>query len=52
MGYAEDDLLAMAFQDITHAEDLDADLALIEAVLRGERADDTMEKRYVRPTAG
>jgi diguanylate cyclase (GGDEF)-like protein/PAS domain S-box-containing protein len=48
VGYAEDDLLAMAFQDITHAEDLDADLALIEAVLRGDRADYTMEKRYVR----
>ncbi len=48
VGYGEDDLLARSFQDITHAEDLDADLALIEEVLRGARADYTMEKRYLR----
>ena len=48
VGYAEADLLRSTFQDITHAEDLDADLALIDEVLRGERASYTMEKRYVR----
>ena len=48
VAYAEDELLGMTFQDITHAEDLDADLALIEEILRGDRADYTMEKRYVR----
>jgi diguanylate cyclase (GGDEF)-like protein/PAS domain S-box-containing protein len=48
VGYGEDELLARSFQDITHAEDLDADLALIDDVLSGARADYTMEKRYVR----
>jgi diguanylate cyclase (GGDEF)-like protein/PAS domain S-box-containing protein len=52
VGHDEGDLLALSFQDITHAEDLDADLALIEAVLRGERSDYTMEKRYVRADGG
>ncbi|HET6689291.1 MAG TPA: PAS domain S-box protein [Miltoncostaeaceae bacterium] len=48
VGHCEDDLLALSFQDITHPEDLHADMALIEAILRGERAEYTMEKRYVR----
>jgi len=48
VAYDEHELLARSFQDITHVDDLDADLALVEEVLRGERADYTMEKRYVR----
>jgi diguanylate cyclase (GGDEF)-like protein/PAS domain S-box-containing protein len=48
VGHAEADLLDRTFQDITHAEDLGADLALIDEVLRGERASYTMEKRYLR----
>jgi diguanylate cyclase (GGDEF)-like protein/PAS domain S-box-containing protein len=48
VGYGEDDLLRLTFQDITHAEDLDADLALLEEVVRGERGSYTLEKRYVR----
>lgn len=48
VAHAEHDLLGMAFQDITHAEDLDPYLALVEEVLRGDRADSTMETRYVR----
>ncbi|HTI32308.1 MAG TPA: PAS domain S-box protein, partial [Miltoncostaea sp.] len=48
VGYAHDDLLLLTFQDITHADDLDADLTLIGEVLAGARASYTLEKRYVR----
>jgi diguanylate cyclase (GGDEF)-like protein/PAS domain S-box-containing protein len=49
MGREPDELLAMTFQDITHPEDLDADLSLLEQTLAGERAGYQMEKRYLRP---
>ncbi|KAF1003548.1 MAG: putative signaling protein [Luteibacter sp.] len=47
LGYSEDDLLASAFQDITHPDDLEADLALTQHVLEGERPSFHMEKRYI-----
>ena len=47
VGYAEDDLLRLTFQDITHPDDLDADLALVHDVLTGVRTSYTMEKRYI-----
>jgi diguanylate cyclase (GGDEF)-like protein/PAS domain S-box-containing protein len=49
MGREPDELLAMTFQDITHPEDLDADLAQLEQTLAGKRAGYQMEKRYLRP---
>ena len=48
VGYAEDDLLTLTFQDITLAEDLDSDLALFDEVMDGARTSYTIEKRYVR----
>lgn len=45
-GYAEHQLLRMTFQDITHPEDLDADLALSRRLVAGEIESYTMEKRY------
>jgi diguanylate cyclase (GGDEF)-like protein/PAS domain S-box-containing protein len=48
VGYAEDELLTLTFQDITLAEDLDADMVLFEEVMAGARTSYTMEKRYVR----
>jgi diguanylate cyclase (GGDEF)-like protein/PAS domain S-box-containing protein len=48
VGYAREQLYGMTFQDITHPEDLDADLALLEETLAGERAGYQMEKRYLR----
>jgi predicted signal transduction protein with EAL and GGDEF domain len=39
----------MTFQDITHPEDLDADLTQLQQTLAGERTGYQMEKRYVRP---
>ena len=49
VGRDRDELYRMTFQDITHPEDLDADLAQLEETLAGERAGYQMEKRYLRP---
>ena len=48
VGYGEDELLARTFQDITHPDDLDADLAYVQQVLAGEITTYQMEKRYMR----
>ncbi len=45
-GYSQQDLLATTFQDLTHPDDLDADLDLVSSVLNGELEDYTLEKRY------
>lgn len=47
-GYDRQALLAKTFQDITHPDDLDADLSLLQEVLLGTRTSYEMEKRYVR----
>lgn len=44
--YDESELLAMTFQDITHPEDLDLDLGLLQQTLDGEITSYQMEKRY------
>jgi diguanylate cyclase (GGDEF)-like protein/PAS domain S-box-containing protein len=49
VGYSREQLYGMTFQDITHPEDLDADLAQLEDTLAGMRAGYQMEKRYLRP---
>jgi diguanylate cyclase (GGDEF)-like protein/PAS domain S-box-containing protein len=48
LGYTEDDLLRRTFQDVTHPDDLDADLALLEDTLAGRRHGYQLIKRYVR----
>ena len=48
VGYGGDELLGMTFQDITHPDDLDADLGQVRRVLAGEIPTYSMEKRYVR----
>lgn len=45
-GHSETALLVRSFQSITHADDLDADLAYVEDVLAGRRRTYQMEKRY------
>ncbi|MCW3016768.1 MAG: hypothetical protein JWO02_3860 [Solirubrobacterales bacterium] len=45
-GYSEDELLALTFQDITHPDDLDADLELLQRLVAGEIERYSMEKRY------
>jgi diguanylate cyclase (GGDEF)-like protein/PAS domain S-box-containing protein len=47
LGYTEDELLATgAFQQITHPDDLPADMALVQRLINGERPWYAMEKRY------
>jgi PAS domain S-box-containing protein len=45
-GYSEEELLQRSFQDITHPEDLDLDLANVKKMLSGKIASYQMEKRY------
>src|SRR4051794_18220322 len=48
-GRSEFNLLAGSFQDITHPEDLEPDLALLGMVLSGVSEGYRIEKRYIRP---
>ena len=47
VGYNEDELLELTFQDITHPEDLELELDYREQLLQGEIASYSIEKRYV-----
>lgn len=47
-GYPREELLQLTFQDITHPEDLDADLQRVGQTLAGEVNTYAMEKRYIR----
>lgn len=48
VGYTADELTGLSFQDITHPADLDADLALVERLARGEIPRYQLAKRYLR----
>jgi PAS domain S-box-containing protein len=48
LGYESDVLVTKSFQDITHPEDLDADLRLFEQTLAGETSSYRITKRYLR----
>jgi PAS domain S-box-containing protein len=48
VGYPREELLQLAFQDITHPDDLAADLEYKRQVLSGEVKTYSMEKRYLR----
>jgi PAS domain S-box-containing protein len=48
VGYGSDELLTLTFQDITHPDDLEADLALVHALVAGDIPNYRMEKRYLR----
>jgi two-component system sensor kinase FixL len=47
-GYNREELLAGAFQKITHPDDLESDLAALQALLAGEAERYTKDKRYLR----
>ncbi len=46
LGYSEQELVKLTFQDITHPDDLEADLDYISQVMHGEIPSYQMEKRY------
>jgi len=46
VGYSKNELRELTFEDITHPDDLEADWALVRALLTGERSTYSMEKRY------
>ncbi|MBA3742204.1 PAS domain S-box protein [Sporichthya sp.] len=50
IGYTESELFGMTFQDITHPDDLDADLAQVEQLVAGTIDSYQMEKRYFTAT--
>ena len=48
VGHPKSDLLNLTFQDITHPEDLDADVAQVKQLLAGQIKTFDMEKRYIQ----
>ncbi|CAM5214303.1 PAS domain S-box-containing protein/diguanylate cyclase (GGDEF)-like protein OS=Ureibacillus acetophenoni OX=614649 GN=SAMN05877842_11969 PE=4 SV=1 [Ureibacillus acetophenoni] len=46
-GYAEEELLSINFQAITHPDDLEEDMKLLHELIEGEKAAYEMEKRYI-----
>jgi diguanylate cyclase (GGDEF)-like protein/PAS domain S-box-containing protein len=49
-GWPEPELLQRTFQDITHPDDLKADLVQVERLMAGTIVDYQIEKRYLTPT--
>jgi two-component system CheB/CheR fusion protein len=48
VGYTHEELMGLTFQDVTHPDDLAADLAYVERLLAGDITTYALEKRYVR----
>ena len=48
IGWSEQELLELTFQDVTHPDDLEADLAQVRLLLEGRIAGYQMEKRYIK----
>ena len=48
VGYTREELLSRTIQDITYPQDLDAELALIEETLSGERSAYALEQQYIK----
>ena len=46
IGYSEEELLTLTFQDITHPDDLHEDLLYVQKMLSGEIDTYQLEKRY------
>ncbi len=47
LGYTEEELFGTTFQDVTHPDDLDADLGYVERMLAGEIGAYSLQKRYI-----
>ena len=47
VGYTREEMLARTFQDITHPDDLEANLRFVRQLLAGQAGTYSMEKRYL-----
>lgn len=47
VGYSQDELLKLTFQDITHPDDLDTDLFLLQQLINNDIDHYQLEKRYI-----
>jgi len=52
VGYSHDEMLQLTFQEITHPDDLNADLNQVNRLLNGESNTYAIEKRYIRKNSG
>jgi PAS domain S-box-containing protein len=48
LGYSAEELVQMTWQQITHPDDIDADVQYAKRVVAGEAPSYTLEKRYIR----
>lgn len=48
LGYSNEEFYKLTFQDITHPDDLNKDLQLLEELVANKRKNYQMEKRYVK----
>jgi PAS domain S-box-containing protein len=48
VGYSHEELIQLTYQEITHPDDLEADIKYHKQVLEGEIENFTIEKRYIR----
>jgi PAS domain S-box-containing protein len=48
LGYARDELVQKSWTDLTHPDDLEADVAEFEKVMRGESEGYKIDKRFIR----
>ena len=48
LGYSESELFRLSFQELTHPDDLDADLDYLRQLLSGEIITHSRDKRYIR----
>ena len=48
LGYSPEELSKLNFQKLTHPDDLEADLQLVDDLIAGRRENYRLEKRYVR----
>ncbi len=52
LGRTAEELLSLTFQDITHPDDLDVDVSLVQETLAGKRSHYHLEKRYLTKDGG
>ena len=52
VGYSHDEMNDLTFQEITHPDDLNEDLAYVKELLSGKVSTYSIDKRYIRKDAG